>query len=165
MLKFLWSLDVGIWRFLPPPWRRASPAIAQLAFATFARAMRAAENLPAASFHAVTDDFAAAMIAFRRDHLDRAFETIEDMGLTLRCYLKGFVVIVSAVFTFSHNFISPPKTKLRAVFILIAAASAASSSSANHQTSTSKFQRNFNQQTPKQKRPDFGIDVWSFSGC
>ena len=102
-MKFLWSLDVEIWRFLPSLWRRASPAIAQFAFATFARAVSTAENFPTAGFHAVSDDLAAAMIAFRRNHLDRALEAIEDMGLTLRRDLKGFVIIVSAVFTFSHK--------------------------------------------------------------
>jgi hypothetical protein len=55
-----------------------------------------AENFPAAGFHAVSDDFAAAMIAFRRNHLDRALEAIEDMRLPLRRDLKGFVIIVSA---------------------------------------------------------------------
>jgi len=58
--------------------------------------MRTAENFPAASFHAVPDDFAAAMIAFRCNHLDRALEAIEDMRLALRPDLKRLVIIVSA---------------------------------------------------------------------
>jgi hypothetical protein len=42
------------------------------------------------------DDFAPAMIAFRGYYPNRALETIEHMGLTLRCDLKSLIVIVSA---------------------------------------------------------------------
>lgn len=64
----------------------------------------------------MADDFASAMVAFRRDYLDGALEAIEDMRLALRRDLKGFVVIVSAQFAFSHNLISPGKARLRSVF-------------------------------------------------
>jgi hypothetical protein len=72
------------------------PAIAQFALATFARAMGTAENFPAPGFHAVSDDFAAAVIAFRRNHLDRALEAIEDVCLAVCPDFKRLVVIVSA---------------------------------------------------------------------
>jgi hypothetical protein len=76
--------------------------------------MRAAKNLSAAGFHTVADNLAAAMIAFRRNYLNRALEAIKDMRFALRRDLEGFIVIVSAQFTFRHTFISPPKTMLRA---------------------------------------------------
>jgi hypothetical protein len=93
-------LEVGAWSF-----RRlatASASIAQFVFAAFAGAMSAAKNLRA-GLNAVPDDFAAAMIAFRRNYCDRTLEAIEDMPFTRRRDLKGFVVIVSAQFTFCHK--------------------------------------------------------------
>ena len=67
--------------------------------------MCAAENL-AGRFHAVPDDFASAMRAFRRKDLDRALKAIEDMPLAFGHDLEGLVIIVSAELTFRHNFFS-----------------------------------------------------------
>jgi hypothetical protein len=80
-----------------------STAIAQLRFAALARAMRAAKYLPARGFHAVTNDFATTMSAFRSNYGNGALETIEDMGLAVLRDLECFVVVVSAQFAFSHQ--------------------------------------------------------------
>ena len=82
-----------------------SDSIAQLVFADLARAMCAAENL-AGRFHAVPDNFASAMRAFRRKDLDRALKAVEDVLLPLGHDLEGFIVVVSAELTFRHNFFS-----------------------------------------------------------
>jgi hypothetical protein len=100
-LKFLWGLEVGAWSF-----RRlaaASAAVAQLALPALARAMRTAKYFAAASFYAVADNFAPAVLAFRRDDCDRAFEAVEDVSLTVFRKLERFVVIVSAQFAFGHS--------------------------------------------------------------
>jgi hypothetical protein len=65
--------------------------------------VRAAEDFTTGSFHAVTDDFAAAMITFRSDYRNGALEAIENMRLTLSRDLEGLIVIVSAKFTSSHH--------------------------------------------------------------
>jgi hypothetical protein len=74
----------------------SSSSSAQLGFAALARAIRTAKNLPADRFHPVTNDLAAAMIAFRRDHRDSALEAVKNVGFALRPDLKSFVVLVSA---------------------------------------------------------------------
>ena len=80
-----------------------STAIAQLRFAALARAMRAAKYLAARGFHAVANDFAATMSAFRSYYRDGALETIEDMGLAVLRDFERLVVVVSAKFAFSHQ--------------------------------------------------------------
>jgi hypothetical protein len=62
------------------------------------RAVRAAEHF-AAGLHAVSDDFAAAMPAYRRQSFNGAFEAIEGMHLAPDLHLKRFVVIVATNFT------------------------------------------------------------------
>jgi hypothetical protein len=54
-------------------------------------------------FHTVTDDFAAAMVACRGDHLDGALEAIENVIFTVSNDFECFVVIVPAKFTFCHK--------------------------------------------------------------
>ncbi|MBA2584884.1 MAG: hypothetical protein H0U99_00160 [Chthoniobacterales bacterium] len=63
--------------------------------------MDAAKNL-AVSFHAVTDDFATAVRAGRRDHVDGAFEAVEGVSFTPGGDLKRFVVVIAAHVAFSH---------------------------------------------------------------
>jgi hypothetical protein len=65
--------------------------------------MRAAKDFAAASFYSVANDFAAAVFAFRRDDCDRAFEAVEDVGLTVFRKFERLVVIVSAQFAFGHK--------------------------------------------------------------
>ena len=104
------SLELGCWDlvlFCPDVgarnWELPSTAIAQLRFAALARAMRAAKYLAARGFHAVANDFAATMSAFRSNYGNGALETIEDMGLAVLRDLECLVVVVSAKFAFSHQ--------------------------------------------------------------
>jgi len=53
----------------------------------------------------VADDFAPAMIAFRRDYVDRTLEAVEDVRFALEPDLERLVVVVSAMFTLSHEFL------------------------------------------------------------
>src|SRR5687768_2547332 len=59
-------------------------------------AVNAAEIL-AARLHAVTDDPALAMVASRREHVDRALEAVEDVRLSVHDDRERLVVAVSAV--------------------------------------------------------------------
>lgn len=54
----------------------------------------------------MTDDFAAAVIAFRSYHMDRALEAVEDVRFVFELDLERLVVVVSAMFTLGHNFCS-----------------------------------------------------------
>ena len=60
--------------------------------------MGAAEER-AAGLHAVAYDGHTAMIALGRQRMDGAFETIEDMRLTLHSDFKALIVYVPAYFT------------------------------------------------------------------
>ena len=77
-------------------------AVPQSAFAARARAIGATKHICAA-FHSVTDDSATAMSALWRQHLDCAFETVEDVGFAFAFNFYRFVVIVSAMFALSHT--------------------------------------------------------------
>lgn len=68
-------------------------------------AMVAAIHL-AAGFHTVADDVAITVVALRRERVDRAFETVERMALTVSDDLKRLVVIVPANFTPHHGSLS-----------------------------------------------------------
>jgi hypothetical protein len=78
--------------------------IAQAVFAALSGAIGAAKYFRAI-LHAVSDDFAPAMIAFWRDHVDRTLEAIEDVRFALERDLKRLVVVVPAMFTPSHEFL------------------------------------------------------------
>lgn len=54
----------------------------------------------------MTDDFAAAVIAFWSYHMDCALKTVEDMGFLFEPDLERLVVFVSTMFTLSHKFCS-----------------------------------------------------------
>ena len=64
--------------------------------------MRATEEIPI-GFDAVPYYFATAMFAFRRQHMDGAFEAIEHMSLPGRDHVEREMVIVAADFTLSHG--------------------------------------------------------------
>jgi len=53
----------------------------------------------------VADDFASAVIAFGRDHMDRTLEAVEDVRFVLQPDLERLVVVVSAMFTLCHEFL------------------------------------------------------------
>jgi hypothetical protein len=53
---------------------------------------------------AVSDDFTAAMSADRREFVNRAFKTIENVFFARRNHFKSQIIIISANFTLSHLF-------------------------------------------------------------
>src|SRR5260221_124670 len=63
--------------------------------------MRAAID-PAALLDAMSNDAALAMGASRRQRGDRAFETVERQGLSLRQDLETLVVVVAAYIAYRH---------------------------------------------------------------
>src|SRR5690606_25492568 len=72
-----------------------------------ARAIGAAEHADG-SFDAVSDDATAAVRTSWRHRLDRAFETVEHMGLGATDRPVVLVIVVAADFTDSHAFSSQP---------------------------------------------------------
>src|SRR5215472_8312252 len=64
--------------------------------------MLAAEE-GAVLLQAVTDDADAAVLAGRRQRMDRAFEAVEGVGGTVHAHLKCLVVVVSTGFTSGHD--------------------------------------------------------------
>jgi hypothetical protein len=70
--------------------------------AKFCRTMRTAEHL-GPLFNAMPDDPAAAVIAHRRQGMNRALETIEDMSLAVHDDLEAFVVLIATDFAGSHG--------------------------------------------------------------
>jgi hypothetical protein len=85
----------------PSEWRPSFRAIAHLGFARVLRAMRATEEF-AVSFHAVTDDLAVTVAAFRRERVNGALETVEHMGCVVLNDLERLVVVVAADFARGH---------------------------------------------------------------
>jgi hypothetical protein len=67
----------------------------------FARATGAAIKRPV-RLDAVPDDFAPAVIANRRQRMDRAFEAVENMLPARRDHLEGEIIVVTANFTLGH---------------------------------------------------------------
>ena len=65
-------------------------------------AVRAAEERRT-GFDAVADDAAAAVIADRRELVDRALEAVEHVPLPGRDHFERQVVVVAADFTLSHG--------------------------------------------------------------
>ncbi len=74
----------------------------QTAHTALAGAVDAAEHF-AFGFDAVADNLASAVRAGWRDHVNRAFEAVERLCLSLGRDLKRFIVIISAHVAFSHN--------------------------------------------------------------
>jgi hypothetical protein len=75
--------------------RRRADAIAQAGDADHLGAMLAAEEC-AVLFQPVADDADAAVLARRRQRVDRAFETVEGVGGAVHAHLERLVVIVAA---------------------------------------------------------------------
>jgi hypothetical protein len=57
-------------------------------------------------FYTVSDDFAAAVIANRRQLLDCAFEAVKRMTITCRDYLERQIIVVATHLTLCHGVIS-----------------------------------------------------------
>src|SRR6266705_2579061 len=77
-------------------------AVAQRGCAFLLGAMGAAEDR-VVLLDAVTDDADAAVIAGRRERMDRAFEAVERMGVSVHRHLERLVVIVAAGFASGHG--------------------------------------------------------------
>ena len=54
----------------------------------------------------MTDDFAAAVIAFWSYHMDCALETVEHVRFVFKPDLERLVVVVSTMFALGHKFCS-----------------------------------------------------------
>jgi hypothetical protein len=52
--------------------------------------------------YAMTQNLASAVVAYRRQLVGGALETVEGMGLPGGDYLKGQVIVIAAHFTSSH---------------------------------------------------------------
>ena len=91
--------------------RHGSDAISELARPAFLCAMGAAIH-NAARFDPVPDDAALAMRAFRREHVNRAFEAVEGVFLPVPPNCEGFVVIVPAHIAFGHTLKSHPAARM-----------------------------------------------------
>jgi len=65
-----------------------------------------AAKISRVGFYAVTDNFASAIRTNRREPVNRAFKTIEDVTVSRRNYLKSQIIIVAANFTLCHYFFS-----------------------------------------------------------
>src|SRR5262245_23950317 len=80
----------------------AADAVAQAGDASHLRAMLAAEE-GAVLLQPVADDADAAVLAGRRQRVDRAFETVEGVRGSAHAHLERLVVIVPAGFTSGHG--------------------------------------------------------------
>jgi hypothetical protein len=70
-------------------------------------------------FHAVPDDAAIAMRTNRRQRVDRALKTVEDVSFSPHDYFERFVVIVPADFACRHTTIRSREKRSAAVFICL----------------------------------------------
>lgn len=77
----------------------------------FPGAMRATIEV-FSSLDAMTDNPAIAMLTNRREHVDRAFEGIERVGLAVENDIKSTLVCISAVFARFHGFRSESERAL-----------------------------------------------------
>jgi hypothetical protein len=80
----------------------SSNTITQPVFTALSCATRAAKHL-AGVFHTVADNVAPAITTLRRHLLNRALEAIEDVRFPSEYDLECLVVVVSAMFAFSHK--------------------------------------------------------------
>ena len=62
----------------------------------------AAKQHPVLRFHAVSENSASAVIAGWGEFMNRAFETIKDVGRSGKCDLKSLVVFITTNFTGRH---------------------------------------------------------------
>ena len=77
-------------------------SIFQFLDSMLAGAVGAAIELPISHFHTVSDDDAAAVLASRRQSMDRAFEAVEYMPLVPDHHRKSLIIFVSTDFTLGH---------------------------------------------------------------
>ena len=63
---------------------------------------------PLTGFHSVPYDLTSAMIADRRESMDRAFEAVECVSLVCGDNFERQVIVVAAHFTFCHWFCPQP---------------------------------------------------------
>lgn len=85
--------------------RPSLASITQSTLAVFSRAVSATKYF-AATFHAVSDDMTAAMIALGRHDVNRAFEAVGGQRFALTFNFERFVVVISAMCTLSHGVVS-----------------------------------------------------------
>src|SRR5262249_53694903 len=85
---------------------RHADAVAQAGYANGLGAMLAAKE-GAVLFESVADDADAAVLAGRRQRMDRALEAVEGVGGTVHAHLKRLVVVVSTGFTSGHGNLAP----------------------------------------------------------
>lgn len=79
-----------------------SLSIPQPILAALSRAVGAAKHF-AGAFHAVANNFAPAMITFRRHPLNCALEAVENVRFVFEPDLECLVVIVSTMFALRHK--------------------------------------------------------------
>src|SRR5918996_2484602 len=90
-------------------------AIHHLGHAELAGAVGAAEHLPVL-LDAMADDLAAAVLALRRELVNRALERIEGVRAIADQHLEDFVVVVSAGLTPFHVALLSPSAKAAAAW-------------------------------------------------
>src|SRR5215207_2208914 len=72
----------------------------------------------AARFHTMADDFAATVLAARRERVHRTLEAIEGVRIAPRHgHFKRLIVLVAADFTSGHFYHSLPRCRLRYMFV------------------------------------------------
>lgn len=81
---------------------RGCRPIFQLCLSVRSRTMHAAKDLPA-FLHAMPNDPATATRTLRRQGVNRAFETVEDMPFFPEDNLEGLVIFIPANFALSHG--------------------------------------------------------------
>ena len=59
------------------------------------------------AFDAVANDSTTAVIALRRHNVNGALEAVEDVHFAVTFNFDGLVVVVSAMFAFSHKDFTP----------------------------------------------------------
>src|SRR5688500_305084 len=82
-------------------WRTCFRPVAHLRFAFVFRAMCTGDEF-AIGFHAVANDLAMAVAAFRSERVNRALEAVEGVGCVVLDYLERLVIVVPADFTSRH---------------------------------------------------------------
>jgi hypothetical protein len=75
----------------------------QTLYAFLLRAIRTAEYDASLAFYSVPHNSTAAVVASRRQRMNRAFKAIEDMPSTGNRYLKRLVVLIAANFAGTHE--------------------------------------------------------------
>ena len=83
-------------------WDESSHPVAQLGDAFSFRTVVAAVH-PSVALRSMADDPDTAMRAHRRERVNRAFETVENMSLAPHHNLEAFVVVVAAELAFGHE--------------------------------------------------------------